>query len=299
MNGASQSRWVGGLAEWEEGGTLYLSVAFTWLIGEAYARAQFARQMGVKVVVGGPALALNQNQLRMFGAAEYRRDYPDAIARHNPLATFASRGCDQNCPNCIVPFLEGRNWTLLPNFPVRPILCDNNLSFLPADYQEYIVRRYEETGTPLIDANSGFEPRSFTEEVYRRWKRINRGPWRFAYDDMKEREECFRVMRMLGEEPAKKKRVYVLIGNEPYSECMQRISEVIDNGCEPHVQPVMKLNAMERRPWVRFDWTEQRLKDVARWANGFVWRSVPFEDYDRHRKNAPAETYDEQQGLFV
>lgn len=38
---------------------------------------------------------------------------------------------------------------------------------------------------------------------------------------------------------------------------------------------------------------------VARWANGFVWRSARFADYDRHRKNAPPESYDEQQGLFM
>lgn len=294
------SGWVGGLAEWQEGETLFLSVAFTWKIEAAYQKAQFGKALGLRVVVGGPALALPQNRARLASIAEYGAIYPDAIARHNPLATFASRGCDQACTNCIVPFLEGRTFTLKAGFPVRPILCDNNLSFLPADYQDYIVRRYQESGVELLDANSGFEPRTFTEEVYRRWKVINRGPWRFAYDDMQERLLCHRVMEMLREEPARKKRVYVLIGNEPYAECMQRITEVIANNCEPHVQPVMKLNAQERRPWVRFDWTEQRLKDVARWANGFVWRTVPrFEDYDRHHRNAPTESYDEQQGLFV
>lgn len=293
------SNWVGGLAEWQEGDTLYLSVAFTWKIDAAFERAQFAKAQGLHVVVGGPSLALNQNRERLSGIAEYRKSYPDAIARHNSEATFASRGCDQNCPNCIVPFLEGRTYTLIPDFPVRPILCDNNLSFLPAEYQEYIIRRYEETDTPLLDANSGFEPRTFTKDVYLRWKRINRGPWRFAFDDMQEHREVLAVMKMLEAEPQKRKRVYVLIGNEPYADCMFRIQEVIDNGCEPHVQPCMKLNARERRPWVRFDWTEQKLKDVARWANAWVWKKAPFVEYDRHMRNAPAERYDEQQGLFL
>ena len=292
--------WVGGIAEWQEAGTVYLSVAFTWKIESAYRRAWSARLSGLRVIAGGPALKLHQNRARIADVAEYAEHYQDAVARHNSQATFASRGCDQKCPNCIVPFLEGRTFTLIPDFPVRPILCDNNLSFLPADYQEYVIRRYEETRVPLLDANSGFEPRTFTPDVYHRWQRILRGPWRFAFDDMAERQECHRVMAMLSMEPPRKKRVYVLIGNEPYAECMQRISEVIANGCEPHVQPVMKLNAMTRQPWVRFDWTEQKLKDVARWANGFVWRSCPrFEDYDRYKKNAPTERYDEQQGLFV
>lgn len=93
------------------------------------------------------------------------------------------------------------------------------------------------------------------------------------------------VMRMLKAEPAKKKRVYVLIGNEPFESCMARIQRVIDWGGEPHVQPVMKLNALEREPWVRFDWTAQRLRDVARWANGWVWKRAAFAEYDRARKS--------------
>lgn len=100
-------------------------------------------------------------------------------------------------------------------------------------------------------------------------------------------------------EPQRRKRVYVLIGNEPFVDCMTRIEETIAHGCEPHVQPEIKLNALERRPWVRHDWTEQKLKDVARWANGFVWKRAPFADYDRHRRNVAQESYDEQQGLFV
>src|SRR3990167_4705933 len=86
---------------------------------------------------------------------------------------------------------------------------------------------------------------------------------------------------------------------EPFAECMARIEEVIAAGCEPHVQPYMKLNALEKVPHAMHDWTVQRLQDVARWANGWVWKTAPFTQYDRHRKNVAPETYDEQQGLFV
>lgn len=302
--------WIGGLAEWTDGDTTYLSVAFTWKLDEAYSRAQFARALGRRVVVGGPALFQVKMQHRITGVAEYEAIYPDAIARHNPDATMASRGCPGRgteehplpCTFCIVPAMEGRRFTYLPEFPVRPVLCDNNLSALPSDYQNFIIQRYADTGTPLRDANSGFEPATFTEEVYRRWQPLlnaGGGPWRFGYDQMEERDAALRVMRMLKGEPQRRKRVYVLVGNEPFADCMQRIEETIAEGCEPHVQPYIKLNALERRPHPRYDWTEQRLRDVARWANGFVWRKAPFKDYDRHRRTAPAEHYDEQQGLFV
>jgi hypothetical protein len=197
--------------------------------------------------------------------------------------------------------MEGREFTLLPDFPVRPILCDNNLSALPTEYQEYIIRRYLDAGVRLLDANSGFEPITFTEEVYRRWRPLinaGGGPWRFAYDETKERRDVLRVMEMLREEPAKRKRVYVLIGNEPFAECMARIREVLDGGCEPYAQPYIKLSALHRNPHIRFDWTPRRLADVTRWANRFVWKTCPrFEDYDR--RSAEREVYDEGQGLFV
>lgn len=294
--------WVGGLAEWEEGDTTYLSVAFTWKLDEAYTRALFAKVLGRRVVAGGPALFLTKMQHRLADVADIQKDYPDAISRHNPDATFASRGCPVGCWFCIVPAMEGKTFTLQHDFPVRSILCDNNLSALPADYQDHIIRRYLDAGVDLRDANSGFEPMTFDQEVYERWKPLvnaGKGPWRFAYDETKEGKDVRRVMRMLADEPQKRKRVYVLVGNEPFAECMTRIQEVIDHGCEPHVQPFMKLNALSRAPHARHDWNDQLLRDVARWANGWVWKKAPFSEYKRAQKTAPKEHYDEQQGLFV
>lgn len=312
------SNWIGGLAEWQEGYTTFLSIAFTYKLEEAYSRALFARSQGMKVVAGGPALFLVQMRHRISDIAyiPIKRividgkehvvpgDYAggDAVTRHNPAATFASRGCPVGCWFCIVPRFEGKEFTLIPDFQPRPILCDNNLSALPIEYQRHIIERYNGAGINLLDANSGFEPQTFTEEVYRLWRPLinaGRGPWRFAFDETKEAKEVRAVMRMLKDEPQKRKRVYVLIGNEPFADCMARIQEVIGAGCEPHVQPYLKLNALVREPHVRFDWTVQKLKDVARWANGWVWKRAPFDEYDRHRKNIAPEQYDEQQGLFV
>jgi len=269
--------WSGGLAEWIEGDVAYLSIAFTWRLPDAYMRAVWHRASGRRVIAGGPGLFVRRRFLE--SVAEIGADYPDALVRHHPLATIASRGCPVGCWFCIVPKMEGRAFTLLPDFPVRPILCDNNLSALPADYQEHIIGRYRSAGVPLLDANSGFEPRTFTDDVYARWRPINRGPWRFAFDEQAERGDVARVMRMLHAEPPKRKRVYVLIGNEPVAACVERIHEVIAWGGEPHVQPYIKLNALIRRPAVRFDWTPRRLADVARWANRRLWRYVPLADY--------------------
>lgn len=292
------AKWIGGLAEWVDGDTAYLSVAFTWKLPEAEARAVWHRAGGLRVRIGGPAVFTRKRHFEGMGF-EVGGDYPDAIARHNPSATFASRGCPVGCWFCIVPKMEGRAFTLLPDFPVRPILCDNNLSALPAEYQDHIVDRYEREGVPLLDANSGFEPRTFDDAVYARWRRINRGPWRFAYDDQAERPFVERVMQMLKAESPKKKRVYVLIGNEPMTACLERLQQVIAWGGEPHAQPFIKLNALRKEPQIRFDWTPQALTDMARWANRFLWKYTPFEEYRRSARSSRPDRYDAQQGLFA
>ena len=296
-----KARWIGGLASWEIGDTLYLSVAFTWELDRAYSMALFARALGKRVIAGGPALFLVKMQHLLAEVAEIGTDYPDAVAKHNPMATFASRGCPVGCGFCIVPAMEGREFRLIPDFPVRPVLCDNNLSALPADYQKHIIARYHAESVPLLDANSGFEPQTFTPDVYARWAPLinaGRGPWRFAYDETKERAEVLRVMSMLQAEQQRRKRVYVLIGNEPFDDCMRRIQEVIDGGCEPHVQPVMKLTALTKEPWVRHDWTAQKLRDVARWSNGWVWKKAPFSEYSRSMKRDKMQGCDLQQLLI-
>jgi len=153
---------------------------------------------------------------------------------------------------------------------------------------------------PLLDANSGFEPRTFDDEVFARWRPINRGAWRFAYDDQAERQYVERVMRMLRPVPQRKKRVYVLIGNEPMAACIERLREVIGWGGEPHAQPYIKLNALEKKPNVRFDWTETSLRDVARWANRYLWRYCTLDEYRRAAKTSRrAERYDAETGLFA
>jgi hypothetical protein len=272
------SNWTGGYAEWQEGDTAYVSVAFSWLLPHAYQRAAWYKQAGLKVRAGGPGMFAPSIRRYLADVAELGGEV-DALVHHNPDATIASRGCPVGCYFCIVPKMEGTEFTLLPDFIPRPILCDNNLSALPVDYQEYIIDKYRRFGVPLLDANSGFEPITFDEGTYRRWKEINKGPWRFAYDETKEGEDVYKVTRILKDVSASRKRVYVLVGNEPFEACFRRIMQVIEWGCEPHVQPLIALNSLKRRPIVRHDWTERKLNDLARWSNRWLWRSFPFSEY--------------------
>lgn len=290
----TKGAWVDGLAEWIEGDTLFLSVAFTWRLPEARDRAIWGKAMGYRVRAGGPATFRPSGYLA--DVAELGGKIEDAVRFHNPMATVASRGCPVNCWFCIVPKMHGTTFTMLPDFPVRPVLCDDNLSALPIDYQMHIIGRYQGEGIPLLDANSGFEPRTFDGGTFERWSKILCGPWRFGYDDMKEREEVRRMMALLRSNGVRpnKMQVYCMIGHESPGECQQRIEEIIAWGGEPYCQRNMKLTALEKTPWVRpeLGWTIESLGHMARWANRRIWRYAPLSEYragEKTSRRSPAQ----------
>lgn len=301
MTAWTTGKWAKGVVDWVEGDTAFVSVVFSWDVDEALARVAWHRQSGFKVRVGGPGVFTARRAREFDGLAQVGGAIPDTQRRHNPMATKASEGCPVGCPFCIVPAMEGRTFTLLPDFVPRPVLTDNNLSALPADYQQHIVDRFRSAGVPLLDANSGFEPKTFDEDVFERWKPINRGPWRFGLDESHETADVERVIGLLKRKgvSAKKIRPYVMIGREPFEQCMARILLVMGLGAEPHVQPFIKLNAREKKPHVMHDWTPQRLQRVARWANSpMIWRKTPFSEYRPGFKTSREAARDRSAPLF-
>jgi hypothetical protein len=268
-----------------------LSVIFSW---HAPRAREIALRMRDRAVVwcGGPgmfALASwwrRETGLEIVRGLDRRFDHQ----RGHYRMTFASRGCPVNCSFCIVPRLEGITFTLDPDFIPAPILCDNNLSALPVAYQEHILARYTAFGVPLLDANSGFEPRTFDADTYQRWRGTLRGPWRFAFDEGREAEDVRRMLAILQDEPARRKRVYVLVGNEPLAACYERAMQVIAWGGEPFCQFFKPLNWLgdERQLRPRYDWTVQQGKDFCRYFNRYLWRSVPIGAYrPRHGEPPP------------
>lgn len=265
-----------------------LSVIFSW-------HAPRARDIALRfrgradVWAGGPGLyALGNWWQRETGLTAHRGlDWRFERQRGDYQITFASRGCPVNCSFCIVSRIEGTAFTLDWDFLPAPILCDNNLSALPVEFQEHIIQRYQETGTHLMDANSGFEPRTFDEDTYRRWRPVIRGPWRFAFDELSEAEDVHRMMDILRQEPSRRKQVYVLIGNEPISACHERVLKVLEWGGEPYCQPLLDLNYLGGPIRVRHDWSEQQLRDFARWANRHLWRYCNLAGYHPRRYESP------------
>lgn len=270
-----------------------LSVIFSW-------HAPLARQVALRmkeraeVWCGGPGMYALANWWRQETGLEIVRGLDQRFdhQRGQYEMTFASRGCPVACSFCIVPRIEGTTFTFDPEFIPAPMLCDNNLSALPAEYQEHIIARYRAFKQPLKDANSGFEPRYFDEFTFRRWKPLldeSYACWRFALDEMRELADVERMMRILKDVPRSRKRVYCLVGNEPIESCYERAQKIIEWGGEPHCQFVLPLNWLgdPGKVKIRHDWRSyQQGKDFCRYYNTWGWRSYPIWEY-RPRINEP------------
>jgi hypothetical protein len=101
-DGYSLGSWPNGLAEWIEGDTAYLSIAFTWKLQEAWAKAVYYRALGYRVKAGGPGIFTHPLFLEnLADLPPLARDakgnlirspghYPDALRHHNPMATVAT-----------------------------------------------------------------------------------------------------------------------------------------------------------------------------------------------------------------
>lgn len=267
-----------------------LSVIFSWHAPLACEIAVRMRERA-EVWCGGPGVFALRKWWQDQTGLEIVRGLDQRFERQRGTykMCFASRGCPVNCSFCIVPRLEGISFTFDAGFQPATILCDNNLSALPVAYQEHIISRYQASGIPLLDANSGFEPRTFDEDTYQRWKPVLRGPWRFALDEMRELPEVERMMRILRPERASRKRVYVLVGNEPLASCYERAMKVIEFGGEPFCQFLKPLNWLgdERLLRCRFEWTVQRGKDFCRFFNRYLWRSLSLKEYRPRQEELP------------
>jgi hypothetical protein len=269
-----------------------LSVIFSW---HAPIACQIALRMKAHADVwaGGPGLFALANWWRKETGLEIVKGLDERFERqrgHYKMA-FASRGCSVNCAWCIVPRLEGLAFTFDPDFQPAPILCDNNLSALPVQYQEHIIRRYQETGARLLDASSGFEPHFFDVQTYERWKPIIRGgPWRFALDEMRELEDVRRMMLILKNVAKSRKRVYCLVGNESIRQCYERACKIIEWGGEPFCQFVLPLNWLgdPDKVKLRYDWRSyQQGRDFCRYYNRFGWRTYLIWEYNNRKSEQP------------
>jgi hypothetical protein len=259
-----------------------LSAIFSWHVPFAIRQAQAAINMGKKVIIGGGGTYQLRHWIQKeTGLTPYFKPHADLerVDAQFKMVYF-TRGCIEHCFFCIVPKIEGHAISINPVSRPARVLLDNNLSEIPRQYQEHIVEKYLSAGTKSVDANSGFEPKGITPEMVELFDKLPLRWWRVGFDELAEESQFIESIRVIKAHSKKPIRVYTMIGHEPIEACRYRCEKVIAMGCEPVPQPYIELRAKTKTPTVMHDWTDQSLRDFARffYMPG-LWRKLKLEDY--------------------
>lgn len=190
--------------------------------------------------------------------------YPKCKASY----VWFSRGCNRNCPWCVVPQKEGR-FHLVKRKQLNPkgryITILDNSFFSNPDWQNVIYW----LGDVPVDIQ-GIDVRLLTEEKcraldgLRRWKNKQ---FKIAWDDPKDKSILPCIKKALQFIPARKLMCYVLIGySSTEEEDLNRVEMLRSLGIDPFVMP--------------FDKNDLYQKAFARWVNNkAIFKKVKWEDY--------------------
>lgn len=286
QNRRKTNGWQGGMVEWTEDQTAYLSIVFSWQLPVAYQRAVWWRAMGYEVEAGGPAVSFNPGYMvdvaRIGGEA-------NALPRHNPNAAFTTRGCVRRCTFCTVPkietdFIELGEWEWEP----KPIICDNNfLASSPVHFDRVV-----DLLKPLkeVDFNQGLDARLLTKYQAERLAELDLLCVRLAWDNVRIEKhfiKAFELLRAAGF-PKKAVRSYVLIGyNDTPEDSLYRLETIRKLGATPYPMRYQPLDALKRNNYVAPAWTDRELKRFVRyWSNLNRLGAIPFDEFEMKARAA-------------
>ena len=278
--------WSKTFVEWKQGDTAYLSVVFTWDLPAAFQRAVWLCAQGYTVKAGGPAVMMMPDYLA--DVAECNGEQVPALKRHNPQATFTSRGCIRRCPFCAVPRIEG-DLRELDDWEPRPIICDNNLLACSRIHFDRVIDRLKSLSE--IDFNQGLDARLLTNYHADRLAELD-CMVRLAFDSVGYEADfiaAFERLRRAGF-PLNRIRVYVLIGfRDTPQDALYRLRRVYGLGLKPNPMRYQPLDTFKRNSYVGPNWTHSELTRYMRyWQNLRYTEAVPFEEWDglKHQKRS-------------
>lgn len=267
--------WRKGIAQWTVKDRLYLSVVFTWHLQEARDIAIMSKK---KVVVGGPAVKLMPEYLADVARVEESTIFP-ALEMHNPMATFTSRGCDNKCDFCAVPKMEG-SLRELSNYPVRPIICDNNLLGTSKKHFDTVIDRLK--SLPFVDFNQGLEADLFTDHHASRMAELKQPMLRFAFDHVNEETKVMDAINKAQRTGLKNIGCYVLFNHrDTLEDTLYRLELLRSKGVLPNPMRYQPLNSLHKDSHIGVNWTELDIKRVQRYYSKLNFLGhVPFDDYN-------------------
>jgi hypothetical protein len=205
-----------------EADELHISVTFTWDVREATRLLQEWRHYYPVVKIGGPAYGGCSDG---FTPGLYVK----------PGVTFTSRGCNNDCPWCLVSKREGR----LALLPIMPgwIINDNNFLQTPRLHRMRVYEMLAGQKQGAVFAG-GLQASLVTEEIAAEFRDIRIRDVFLAADTERALGPLERAVSRLSFLGRERMRCYVLVGwnGETIEDAERRLRRVWEIGAMPFAQ---------------------------------------------------------------
>ena len=264
--------WPKSIVNWRIGDTLYLSIPFSWLLGDAQVLAE---EHNGPVVAGGPAVDLNGAPWATTDAASPI----EPLLFHNPCATFTTHGCPNSCAFCAVPRMEGA-FRELASWRPAPIVCDNNLLAASRAHFERVIDSLLQFRA--TDFNQGLEAKLFTPWHADQIARLKKPMVRFALDHVNQAGAVEKAIGIARKAGLRNFGVYVLVGHKDTpDDALGRLELVRSWDVWPNPMRFQPLDTQKKDSYVCPGWTDRELRRIVRYYSRLRWfEHIPFDDWE-------------------
>lgn len=210
------------LPDWRDIDEVHISISFTWDIEEGKRLLNSWSQYFPEVYIGGPAL---NDPCDSFVTGRYVKSG----------VTFTSRGCDNQCPWCLVPNREGK-FRYIEGFEEGNIIQDNNLLQAPVHHLDRVFAMLMNQHN--IQFSGGLDSRLVNNNIANNLRSLNIGQLFFSADTKDAIKPLRNAISNLDGLVRDKIRCYVLLAfnGESISEATERLELVWEAGALPFAQ---------------------------------------------------------------
>jgi radical SAM superfamily enzyme YgiQ (UPF0313 family) len=296
---------------------IYVTSLFTWAWRPVWqsVRNLKAWYPDVEITLGGLYASLMPDHARLSGAdkifiglhEEAENVIPDysLVPEWDGSIFFASRGCNNNCLNCVVPRLEGRIChehksiqNLIWKGHTKLIFFDNNI--LAMKYWKEIFNEIISLGME-VDFNQGLEARLISEDAATLISKMNIPRVRLAYDNSAQKEFVKNAINLLGKKGIHKRQIliYTMFNfTESPDDFLDRVRDILEWGAACYPMRFQPVNTLKKDSYVASNWTQEQLNMVAaaRRVIGYGGAFPPYEGLKK--KFLKAHSFDEAFELY-
>lgn len=261
---------------------IYITSLFTWAWEPVWQSVRKYKSWypDIEITLGGLYASLLPDHAKASGAdtvhiglhLEAEHCIPDysLVPEWDGNIIFASRGCNNRCPNCVVPRVEGNICLekesikhLLHPTHKKLIFFDNNI--LAMKYRDNIFEEIIELNMP-VDFNQGLDARLLDNKAADYIGKMKIPMVRLAYDLPNQRDALKNAIEKLGENGITKRHilVYAMFNFiETPNDFLDRVKEILNWGASCYPMRFQPINTLKKDAYVSTHWTNTQLNMVA------------------------------------